>query len=385
MATPPDRDLGLRLPYMVFARRSGGGAPFSLIQSGMPPADPRLLGGPGGAPLVPDLGFAGPALLELEAGLARHLAVRPEQVVATVGASSAMLLVALALLRGGRVAAEQPSYQPLRALPGLTGSELRPFERPLEASSDGAGPFAVDPDRVRRALAGGSGPGHVLMTTPHNPSGAIAPPETLRELAKLAAEEGGYLVACEVYLEFAPPALRRERLPSAVQLAPNTVAIGSFTKAYGLGALRLGWVVLGEALLDRRAELEDAAFLDYVDPPTPILRMGLGALARLEELRAPYERLRAVSRPLLARWLAETPGVAGAPPEHGLIAFPRFEGVEDTLAFERRAVERHGVDFVPGEYFGLGGHGRIGFGLEPDVLAEALERLSRALAEERGA
>lgn len=367
----------LRFPYMVFARRSGGGAPHPLIHSGMPAPDPRLLGGPDGEPEAPDLAFAGPALAALQQGLGRHLGVAPEQVIVTVGASSAMLLVALTCFRGARVAAEVPSYEPLRALPGLVGGTLAPFERPAREG------FAVDPERVRRALAGaaGGGPGHVLLTSPHNPSGALVPQEVLRTLASVAAEAGGYLVGCEVYLEFAPPELRRERLCSVVHLAPNTLSIGSFTKAYGLGALRLGWLVLGRDLVARRAELEDTAFLDYVDPPTPILRLGLRALERLDRLRAPYERLRAESRPLLARWLEETPRVEGAPPEHGLIAFPRLAGIDDTLAFQRRAVRDHGVDVVPGEFFGAPGHVRLGFGYEPAALAEGLARLSRALAE----
>jgi len=360
---------GLRFPYMVFARSSGGGAPYSLIQSGMPPADPRLLGAE-----LPDLAFAGAeALPRLQERLGEHLGVAPERVIVTVGASSAMLLVALTFFRGARVAVEVPSYQPLRALPELCGGALRPFQRRADEG------FAVDPERVRDALRGGTGPGHVLLTSPHNPSGALVDAGRLEALAAVAAERGGLLVAGEVYLEFAPPGSRAGACRSAVHLAPNAISIGSFTKAYGLGALRLGWLVLGDGVADQRARLEDAAFLDYVDPPTPILRLGIRALEQLEALRAPYARFLTECRPRLARWLEETPGVAGRPPDHGLIAFPRLVGIDDTLAFQRRAVRDHGVDVVPGEYFGAPGHVRMGFGVEPAVLDEALARLTRAL------
>ena len=359
----------LRFPYMVFARSSGGGAPCSLIQSGMPPADPRLLGAE-----LPDLVFAGAeALPRLQERLGLHLGLPPERVIVTVGASSAMLLLALTFFRGARVAAEIPSYQPLRVLPELCGGALRPFARRAEER------FAVDPERVRDALRGGVGPGHVLLTSPHNPSGALVDAERLRAVAAVAAEQGGLLIACEVYLEFAPPESRAGAARSAVHLAPNAISVGSFTKAYGLGALRLGWLALGEGVAPQRARLEDAAFLDYVDPPTPILRLGIRALEQLEALRAPYGRLRSLCRPKLARWLEQTPGVLGQPPDHGLIAFPRLDGIGDTLAFQRRAVRDFGVDVVPGEFFGAPGHVRLGFGVEPEVLDEALARLTRAL------
>jgi len=360
----------LRFPYMVFARASGGGASHSLILSGMPAADPELLG----PPEPPDLAFAGEALAELQAALGAHLGVSPERVIVTVGASSAMLLTALTYFRGARVASEVPSYEPLRALPGLVGGELRPLIRRHEED------WAVDPAAVRSALAGGSGPGHVLLTTPHNPSGTALEPDVLAAVAAEAERAGGLLIAGEVYLEFVPRARRR----SVLELAPNVLSIGSLTKAYGLGALRLGWIALGEAVAGDRRRLEDAAFLDYVDPPTPILRLGIRAARRLDRLREPYELLRRESRPVLARWLEETAGIEGRAPEHGLICFPRIEGVSDTRALQRALVARHDVDAVPGEFFGCAGHLRIGYGLEPAALADALGRLAEGVADFRG-
>lgn len=352
---------------MVFARRSGGGARHSLIQSGMPAADPALLG----PPEPPDLAFAGDeALPRLQAQIAAHVGVPPERVIVTVGASAAMLVLALRYFRGARVACETPCYQPLAALPGVFGGELRPMPRLFERG------WTLEPEDARRALTGGAGPGHVFLTSPHNPTGAVLEPERLVALAAEAENAGGVLLCNDVYQEYAPAA---ERICGA-RLAPNVLSIGSLTKAYGLGALRLGWIVLGEGVADERERLEDGAFLDYVDPPTPILTLASRAMEHLAELRAPYERFQRVSKPLLTRWLAETPGVEGTPPVHGLICFPRITGVQDTLKLHEHLVREHDVDVVPGEYFGLPGHVRLGFALEPEALEEALARLSRGLA-----
>jgi aspartate/methionine/tyrosine aminotransferase len=65
---------------------------------------------------------------------------------------------------------------------------------------------------------------------------------------------------------------------------------------------------------------------------------------------------------------SSTPGTTATrvPPYAGIICFPRFEGVEDTVSLARRALEEHGVMTSPGEFFGMPGHLRIGVG-HPDV------------------
>jgi aspartate/methionine/tyrosine aminotransferase len=184
------------------------------------------------------------------------------------------------------------------------------------------------------------------------------------------------LVSCEVYMEMARP----EQRVHAFALAPNAVSIGSLTKAYGLGPLRIGWILLGEGLAGEIESLRDLAYLAYVDPPTAALRGGLAALERLAELTAPLRRVERESRPLLERWLRESARVESTLPAIGLVAFPRVRGVEDTRALQRWLAREHEIDVVPGEFFGRAGHLRVGCGLPPATLAPALERLEDALA-----
>jgi aminotransferase len=49
--------------------------------------------------------------------------------------------------------------------------------------------------------------------------------------------------------------------------------------------------------------------------------------------------------------------------------------------FTLRALQEHRVAVAPGEVFGPGGEGlvRISFGVEPDVLAEGMARIARAV------
>ena len=365
-------------PYMAWAHVEGLRSPHRLSQSGMPAPPADFLAGRAAdtaADLEHPCAAAQPAW---EARLAARLGVAPERVLATIGASAAMQQVAQALFRpGSRVVTERPSYEPFRALPPLAGAELRVVDRRPE---DG---WALDVERVAAELAGcGPGaPGHVFVANPHNPTGACLGADELRALAAVARRAGGVLVSNETYMEYLP----EERRVHACALEPDAVTIGTLTKAYGLGALRAGWIALGSGLADLRPRLQDACYLGYVDPPTAALRLALDAVEHLPRLHAIYRELRAASRPLLAAWLEDTPEVEGRAPEHGVIAFPRVVGVDDTAALARHLADRHGVDVVPGEYFGRPGHLRVGFGLPPAALVPALESLAAGIRSFRGA
>jgi len=361
------QDDELLFPYMIWAHTESARSPWCLTQSGMPMADPDLLAAVG----PPDLGFA---TAEVQPGLERRLAelfdTDPARVLVTLGASGAMHLAALRWFRpGARVAVEVPSYEALRALPKLCGAELRPYARRLEQGWD------ADPASVRSALGEGSGPGHVTLTNLHNPSGTMLAPDRVRELAATAAESNGILVSNEAYMEFVP----NEQRVHAFALAPNAISIGCLTKAYGLGALRIGWILLGEGLADQRAQLLDLAYLTWCDPPTPTLRAGLFALHDLPRFCEPLRSVQRESRPPFERWLRETAGIEATVPQFGVMAFPRIQGVDDTLALAEYLTTEHRVDVVPGEFFAQAGHVRVSCGVPGATLVEGLERLTAGI------
>ena len=274
-------------PYMAFARHEAHGVRYALYQSGMPGADPSLIG------CSPDqLEYAGKsALPSLQEALAARFQVSPERVLVALGASGAMHLVAARWFRpGALVLSEIPSYEPLRSLPRLFGGEVELLERRLEEG------WRIDPSRVRKALLGSRRPAHVFLTNPNNPTGVLQRREDIIAIAAEAERTGGILISNEVYMEYVP----EQHRVHAFALAPNALSLGSLTKAYGLGALRIGWIVLGEGLVEQRAALEDVMYLAWVDSPTPSLVLGRNALEKLAALRAPLERCERECRPAVS-------------------------------------------------------------------------------------
>ena len=368
MAPPEPQPDALQFPYMHWMHNHSFQAPYCLAQSGMPVPQAERIGGLSAEEILAHPGVD--AQPRIERRIAELHGVDPRRVLVTIGASGAMHLCAAHWFRAGaRVVADLPSYEPFRALPVLHGAELALVSRRSE------GGWQLDPDAVARRLAGCPGRGHVFTTNPHNPTGAVSAAADVVALAAAAQSAGGVLVSCEVYMDFLP----RERRVHAYQLAPNALTIGSLTKAYGLGPLRVGWIVLGEGLVDQRESLLDMANLTWVDPPTPCLVLGLRALEILPELLDPVRQNERGPRRLWESFLRETPELDSFVPEHGIIAFPRVRGVADTLALTRALARESGVSVGAGEYFGLPGHIRVGCGLPHSTLDEGLARLATGI------
>jgi hypothetical protein len=63
-----------------------------------------------------------------------------------------------------------------------------------------------------------------------------------------------------------------------------------------------------------------------------------------------------------------------APAEHGITAFPRWAG-GDTQRLDDHLRTNYDAAVVPGRWFEMSDHFRVGFGLPTDEFAEALGRL----------
>lgn len=359
-------------PYMTWAQTESFVSPYSLSQSGMPQPDASLLG----EPLEPGSCLPWPSMgarQDLEAHLAEWYGVEPDRVLAVPGASAGMYLAAQVLFPGARVLHETPAYQPLIALPELLAGQALPLHRSAATG------WLPDPEQAHRASLEGSGPLHAFVTNPHNPTGARMDGRQLGALAEAVGSTGGALVSCEVYEDFNPDPSQRVH----AAMLENGISISSTTKAFGLGPLRVGWMVLGEELRSLRPLLVDRAHLIWSDPPTSALLLAKRALERAPDLLQPLRRVEVECRPVLDEWLRTTPGIEALIPPFGIYAFARLEGIEDTRRFARWLAAEHGVDVVAGEHFSAPGGIRLGCGVPRETLREGLRRLGAALEEWR--
>ena len=184
------------------------------------------------------------ALRIREAIAARH-GVDPDQVLCTNGSNEAIQLLLGA--RGGpgrRVLVFPPTYTLHSHLTAMSGSDLDQVDR-------GAG-FALEPARVKQAVATLS-PAIVFLCLPNNPTGTWDGPEVV----DAALSGPGLVVVDEAYGEFAG-------MPSASGrvAGENLAVVRTFSKAWAMAGLRLGYVVADAGLV---AELTERALPYHLD------------------------------------------------------------------------------------------------------------------------
>lgn len=291
------------------------------------------------------------------------------RVMATHGSSEANFLAMLALLSpGDEVVVLDPCYPQLFTIAASLGCVLRRW--PLRWENG----FAPDLDDARALI--GPRTRMIIVNFPHNPTGATVTPAQQAELVALAAGVGAYLVWDGAFSELvydAPP------LPEPVLAYDRALSLGTFSKAYGLPGLRVGWCLAHPDVFAPMMRVRDYVTLHL----SPLVeRIAERAVRGADALLAPRLALARHNREVLARWVAEQGElVEWARPAGGVTAFPRLPLVPDVEAFCHALARRHRVLLVPGSAFGQPQHVRLGFGRSTAELEEALSRMASLLAE----
>ena len=347
--------------YLEWAKTQAH-ARFNLATSGVTPYPIRELG-----VTLDDIDLSGSSFYgyePLQRALAAKCGVSVENVVAATGTSLANHLAMAAVLQpGDEVVMEQPIYEPLLALARYLGAEVTRFERRPEEG------FRIDEREVRRRVS--SRTRLIVISNLHNPSGALTDEPALLALRDIAGNAGARILVDEVYLE----TLWAYPTRSAFHLGREFIVTGSLTKAYGLSGLRCGWILAEPDLAKKIWRLGD---LFTVIPAHAAERLSVVALGHLDRIRERAKTLLEKNRALLDRFLDSRPDLRVTRPEFGTVVFPRWAG-GNTARLCDLLRTKYETTVVPGRFFGMPDHFRIGIGGETDMTSAGLERLAAAL------
>jgi histidinol-phosphate aminotransferase len=170
-----------------------------------------------------------PSSADLEQRLAAQYGLAAEQVLVTAGADDGLLRACLAYLGPGRVATlATPTFEMLTRYIALAGGVLRGV-----TELSGRLPVEGLLDSIRLA---GPALGMVAVVTPNNPTGCVASAADLERLS--AAAPRALLLVDLAYAEYAD-----EDLTEAALGLPNALVVRTFSKAWGLAAARVGYVL----------------------------------------------------------------------------------------------------------------------------------------------
>ncbi len=299
------------------------------------------------------------------------LAVAPERIVVTAGASAALQLICLALFEpGDEVLMPDPSYPCNRHFVAAAGARARLLP------AGAAARFQLDAESVAahwRAATRG-----VLLASPSNPTGTSIAPDEMAAIACTVRERGGVAVVDEIYLGLSYDEAFSH---SALALGEDIVSINSFSKYFGMTGWRLGWMVLPPELV---APVEKLAQNLYICPSTLAQHAALAcfepeSMGEYERRRLEFRRRRDFVVPALQRLGLEVP----VTPDGAFYAWfdcSRFSADSWDFCFEM--MRRAHVALTPGRDFGPAQAARfvrLSFASSLAGLEAAMTRLAREL------
>ncbi|MFO7548596.1 MAG: aminotransferase class I/II-fold pyridoxal phosphate-dependent enzyme [Acidimicrobiia bacterium] len=310
---------------------------------------------------------------ELRERIARHyreqydVDVGAHQVLVTVGASGAFLLLLLAAFDvGDRIGVTEPGYPAYRNMISALG---------LEPVGIRVGPdtrYVPTPEVVSGAgeLAG------LVVASPSNPTGTALSTGELAALARFADTGGIRLISDEIYHGIT----YRDRAVSVLEVTEGAVVVQSFSKYYSMTGWRLGWLVLPESLM---RPVEVLAQNLFISPPAISQLAGLAALDCRDELDANVDRY-ARGRAVLIEGLRRAGITEIAPPDGAFYIWADVRHLaDDSQELCRRWLDEIGVAATPGVDFDPAEghhHVRFSFSEAPEVMAEAALRLQAWVA-----
>ena len=300
----------------------------------------------------------------LQRAIAKKCGVDPDCVVAAAGTSMANHLAMATLIDpGDEVLIEQPTYELLTSTLLYLGAALKTFVR------DEDNEYALDPAEVRRAITPKTK--LIVLTNLHNPSSVLASDSALREIGDLARSAGARVLVDEVYLD----AVYTDTPRTSYHLGPEFIVTSSLTKVYGLSGLRCGWILAKPDLARAMWRLND---LFASIPAHPAELLSVVALENINDIRERGRRIVETDRALLKEFLNSHEGVAAPCTQFGTTAILRLVRykVDNFLARLRTEYE---TSAVPGHFFGLSNHFRVGMGVDTEMFREGLQRLGQAL------
>ena len=222
----------------------------------------------------------------------------------------------------------------------------------------------------------------VIVNSPHNPTGRIYSPDTLKSLSGLLTEAGRrngrtiYLISDEAYSRIV---FDGRKYHSPTEFYPSTFLSYTYGKVLLTPGQRLGFIALPPAMpgkAEMRNALESFQMLSGWAFPNALLQHALAELDPLSIDIAHLQQKRDRLVPALREMGYETSNPEGT--FYVLVRSP----IADDEAFVRM-LAGYGIFCVPGSIMDIPGYFRLSLTANDDMIERALPRFAEALRKSR--
>src|SRR6202451_2885521 len=164
----------------------------------------------------------------------------------------------------------------------------------------------------------------LLFVPPSNPTGAVYPPEAVREIGEWAAEHGLWVVTDEIYEHLVYGDAVFSSIPvQAPRIADTCVVLNGVAKTYAMTGWRVGWMIGPKDVIGAAANLQSHATSHVCNgAQAAALAAVSGDLSAVAPLRTAFDR----RRQTMARMLNEIPGIVCPEPQGAFYCYPSVKG-----------------------------------------------------------
>ncbi len=298
-----------------------------------------------------------PQLRERLEGAVRGELGDPERkLCVTSGSSGALVLVLMTLIDpGDEVILFEPAFVMYRPLVEFLGGTC--------VIVDTSPSFRIDVEQVAAAITPRTKA--ILLNTPSNPTGFVAPLDTVRDLARLAERAGVTLISDELYRSYSYD----EPFHSPAAHSDRVVVIDGFSKSHAMTGWRVGWVHGPAEIIDACTMLQQYTF---------VCAPQAGQWGAIAALDAPMDIPLAECKRKRDKLMA---GIAGhyrfVKPGGAFYLYPEAPGGSGKR-FAEIAAEQEKLIVVPGSVFGAADtHFRIAYTVSDRTLDRGIAALLR--------
>lgn len=226
----------------------------------------------------------------------------------------------------------------------------------------------------------------VVINSPSNPTGVAYTLEELKALADVLKAYPDVLIATDDMYEH----IRFNDQPfvnilnAAPELYDRTIVLNGVSKAYSMTGWRIGYAAGPAKLIGAMKKVQSQSTSNPCSIAQEAARAALeGDQGCVAEMVVAFKE----RHEFVVSELNKIDGVECIPADGTFYAFPSFQGVIDARSDINNDIEladyllqEAGVALVPGSAFGAPGNMRLSFATSKDVLADAIERIAKALA-----
>ena len=303
------------------------------------------------------------------------VALAPERVVVTTGASGGLLLLTALLLNPGEeLLMPDPGYPCNEAFVSLVNAV--PGRIPVAAENG----FRVTAGALEAAWREETR--GLLLASPANPTGVVTDPETMATLLAVITGRQGVFLLDEIYQGLTyGPGDGEPAYASGLSLSSDIFVLNSFSKYFGMTGWRLGWLVVPDSCLDGISALAQNLFIS----PSSIAQHAALAAFEAEAMQIHEERRCrfAERRDRLAAGLRELSLNIPVDPTGAFYLYVDVSPTGmDSEAFCWRLMDDYHVAVTPGIDFGrhlAERYVRFAYTTGEDDIDLGVERIGRAL------